>query len=490
MTIRKYMAIDLGAESGRVMLASLQDGSIALQEVHRFANTPIKKENSLKWDFAYLLSEVKEGIRQAAGLGGDIRSIGIDTWGVDFGLIDANGDLLENPWHYRDARNMAMMENAAAIMPRDKIYQHTGNQFLPFNTLYQLMAYQHHQPDVLAKAESLLFMPNLLMYYLTGEIFAEYTIASTSQMMDMHTGAWSGPILQAFNISPKLLPVIKRPGVFTGRLKKDVARECGCLCLPMAAVGCHDTASAVAGVPVVEQQPHWAYLSSGTWSLMGVELDQPLINQQTFRYDFTNEGGVSQTVRLLKNIMGLWPLQQCRQQWFSEGCDMDYAALTEMASRAQSFRAYVDVDQSIFLADGQMPEKINHYLRTHGQGKIEDQGQLTRVILESLAVKYGQTLARIKNLTGQDIEVVHIVGGGSQNDLLNQFTADATGKQVVVGPVEATVLGNVLVQAMADGVFEDVAEGRACIARSFPTKTFTPQQTEKWDRFRQAFSVV
>ncbi|MBN2211680.1 MAG: rhamnulokinase [Sedimentisphaerales bacterium] len=490
MKARSYVAIDLGAESGRVMLACFENEQITLQEAHRFPNKVIEQGDSLHWNFAYLLDQIKLGIRQAVSMGDNIRSMGIDTWGVDFGLLDANGTLLENPRHYRDVRNAAMMEKACEILSRETIYNHTGTQFLPFNTLYQLLAYQRHQLDVLARAQTLLFMPNLLMHHLTGSISAEYTIASTSQMLNMHTGTWSETLLNTFNLPAGIMPTIAMPGTSAGKLKNDIAQECGCPQLAMVAVGCHDTASAVAGVPVEIQKRNWAYLSSGTWSLMGVELEKPLINTQSFKYDFTNEGGVEGTIRLLKNIMGLWPVQQCRQQWLSEGCELDYATLTDMAAQAQPYRAYVDVDQSVFMAKGQMPEKINHYLHTTGQGKIEDQGQLIRIILESLAVKYGQTLARIEKLTDQSIDIVHVVGGGCQNHLLNQFTADATGKRIIAGPVEATVLGNVLVQAVTDGLFKNIAEGRACIARSFPTQTFAPTRTEQWDRFRRTFSVV
>ncbi|MBN1795954.1 MAG: rhamnulokinase [Sedimentisphaerales bacterium] len=484
MSCSNYIAVDLGAESGRVMLAALKNNKITLTEAYRFSNGPIEENGSLKWDFPRLIREIKTGIAKALDIKKDVRSIGVDTWGVDFGLIDKEGNLLENPYHYRDERNVGMIEKACRTMPKKDIYFNTGIQLLPFNSLYQLLAYKEYKPQILEKASKLLLMPNLIMYHLTGQVAAEYSMASTSQIMDMRTGNWSDTILNAFGLPKQIFPEITRPGTNAGRLKKALAAELGCTQIPVVTVGCHDTASAVAGVPAAGDK-NWAYLSSGTWSLLGIESDKPIINDETFEFSFTNEGGVFDTIRLLKNIMGLWPVQQCRTQWLKEGCELDYSKLTEMAAVAEPFRAYIDIDAEIFLSMGNMPQRINTYLKSTGNGIIEDKGQIIRVILESLAIKYCQTLGKIEKLTGRNSDCLYIVGGGSQNRLLNQFTADATARKVIAGPVEATVLGNVLVQAVADGSVKNLKEGRKIIAESFPQEKYQPQNRGKWQHFIQ-----
>ena len=325
-------------------------------------------------------------------------------------------------------------------------------------------------------------MPDLISYYLCGNISAEYTIASTSQMMDMKTGQWSDVILDAFDLPKDILPSIIRPGTEAGRLKTELAEKWGCDQIPVIAVGAHDTASAVAAVPS-DTGSKWAYLSSGTWSLMGVEVPDAVINEQTERLQFTNEGGVENTIRLLKNIMGLWLVQECKRQWADEGCELDYTQITKMASEAAPFQGRIDPDHNAFFSPGQMPEKINNYLKTTGQQEITDKGQIVRVILESLAVRYSKTLEMLETLSGDTIESLHIVGGGCQNELLNQFTANATGKKVVAGPIEATVLGNVLIQGLADGQISSLEQGRQIVARSFPLKQFQPEQSSGWQQY-------
>lgn len=479
-----FIAVDLGAESGRVMLASLRKEKISLQQVHRFANTPIEQQNSLRWDFHKIFSEIKTGIKNAFAVTTNIESIGIDTWGVDFGLIDEKGALIENPYHYRDRRNEGVLEKACEIVPKKDIYFNTGIQFLPFNSLYQLLAYKWQAPDVLSKASKLLFMPDLFVYFLTGVIDAEYTITSTSQIMDMKTGQWSKKLLQALDLPAGLLPDIIQPATIIGTLKKQIAQELNCSQVQVIAVGSHDTASAVAAIPAAKGQ-NWAYLSSGTWSLLGAEIPKPVINETSFRMEFTNEGGVEGSIRLLKNIMGLWLVQQCRSQWSKDGSDYDYAELTEMAAKAEPFTALIDTEYKDFLSPGNMPEKINQFLKSTKQHTIEDKGQMVRVILESLAVRYRQVLQMLEELLKNEIEVLHIVGGGSQNQLLNQLTADATGKKVIAGPVEATVIGNIIMQAICKGHIDCITAARKIIADSFDITEYSPRQTSAWQNFIQ-----
>ncbi|MCP4455090.1 MAG: rhamnulokinase [Planctomycetes bacterium] len=479
---RHYVAVDLGAESGRVMLATCSPNSLEIEELHRFPNGPIEQDGSLRWDFPELMSQIKTGLKKAFALGKTITSIGVDTWGVDFGLLDANGKLLENPYHYRDSRNNGMIEAAAKLLPRDQIYANTGIQFMIINSVFQLLATKQQRPELLDKTAHLLFIPNLVMYELCGEIQAEYTIASTSQMVDMNTSQWSETVLDALGLPRKILPPIVHPGTVAGQLKADLAKELGGMSVPIVSVGTHDTASAVAAVPVTHDKS-WAYLSSGTWSLMGIESATPVINDTTYQLDYTNEGGVGQTIRVLKNIMGLWLVQECKRHWASEGDDLNYSQITHMASEAEPFTAVLNTDHADFMAPKQMPQKINQYLKTTGQAQITDKGQMVRVILESLAHKYTHTIQSLETLSGNPIDVLHMVGGGIQNELLNQLTADATGKRVVTGPIEATVIGNVLVQALAQGQIGSLAEGRALVATSFAGKEYDPGPAAPWQAF-------
>lgn len=480
-----YIAVDLGASSGRIMLATLDGEKISLREIHRFPNGPIEENGSLHWDFKALFGEIAAGLAKALAAEKNIASIGIDTWGVDFGLLDAGGNLLENPYHYRDSRTEGMIDKAAQTLPKKEIYFNSGIQFMPFNSLFQLLAYKN-KPEILSKAASLLFMPNLIMYFLTGQISAEYTVASTSQMVDMNTGRWSQKLIEAFDLPKAILPEIIRPGTTAGALKQQFCKEWKCDPIPVIAVGTHDTASAVAAVPAAPGK-NWAYLSSGTWSLMGLEIPKAVINDTTFEYSFTNEGGVENTIRLLKNIMGLWLVQECRRTWAEAGDKLSFSDLVQMASAAKPFTAYVDPDDGCFLAPGDMPAAINQYLQSTGQQTIEDKGQMIRVILESLAARYRQVLDVLEDLTGETIEVLHIVGGGTQNQLLNQLAADAAGKRVITGPVEATVLGSVLMQAKAGGRITSLARGRKIIAQSFDVKEYVPKQTAKWNDYLKTF---
>lgn len=474
-----YIAVDLGAESGRVMLSTIADGRLHLEEVHRFGNGPVEMDGSLRWDFDRLLREVKTGIGLAAKKANGVPlGIGVDTWGVDFGLLADDGRLIEAPYHYRDSRTNGMMENAFERMPKRDIYQNTGIQFMQLNSLYQVLAMREADSPALAKAKKLIFMADLLSYFLCDKAFGEYTLASTSQMMDMATGQWSKAIFERLDLPMEIMPEIVMPGTVVGPLTDEVAREIGCEKMPVIAVGAHDTASAVLAVP--GSRGNWAYLSSGTWSLMGVEIPKAIIDDKTFDYGFTNEGGVQNTIRLLKNIMGLWLVQECKRQWQREGQDLSYGELTDMAAKAKPFFGAIDCDCSDFLAPGDMPERINKHLSQTAQPTTDDKGQMIRLVLENLAMKYRRTLEAIEDVTGDPIDALHIVGGGIQNELLCQFAADATGKRVVAGPIEATASGNVLMQAVATGRVKGIEEAREIVRQSFDLKEYHPQDTSVW----------
>lgn len=474
-----YIAVDLGAESGRVMLGTIAGGKLHLEEMHRFGNGPVETDGSLRWDFDRLLSEIKTGIGLAEKqAGGAPLGIGVDTWGVDFGLIGDDGKLIEAPYHYRDSRTNGMMDKAFELMPKRDVYQNTGIQFMQLNSLYQVLSMRLADSPALARARKLIFMADLLSYFLCGRAFGEYTLASTSQMMDMATGQWSNAIFEKLGLPMDIMPEIVMPGTVVGPLTDEVAGEIGCEKIPVIAVGSHDTASAVLGVPGTGR--NWAYLSSGTWSLMGVELPGAIIDDKTFEYGFTNEGGVQNTIRLLKNIMGLWLVQECKRQWQRQGQDMSYGELTEMASKAEPFFGHVDCDCSDFLAPGDMPTRINEYLSRTGQETTDDKGQMVRLILESLALKYRSTLEAIEDVTGKTIDVLHIVGGGIQNELLCQFAANATGKRVVTGPIEATASGNILMQAVASGQIRSIEEARDIVRQSFDLREYQPQDASLW----------
>ena len=479
---KKYIAVDLGAESGRVMLGLVSQDKLVLEEIHRFSNGPIEEDGSLRWDFNRLLSEIKTGIGKAVkAANARVSGIGVDSWGSDFGLIGADGKLLQNPYHYRDSRTEAMMQEAFKLMDKRQIYENTGVQFMPLNNLYQLLSMRMANSDVLAKAKHLIFTADLYSYYLCGRVYSEYTLASTSQMMNMRTGQWSKEIFDKLSLPIEIIPDIVKPGTVVGQLTEEVAKEIDCEPIDVIAIGSHDTASAVAAVPAAEDTK-WAYLSSGTWSLMGVEVPEAIVNDKTFEYEFTNEGGVENTIRLLKNIMGLWLVQQCRRQWKKEGLDLSYRKITDMAEEAEPFVAHIDPDYRGFFSPRDMPKRINEYLTETGHKPIEDKGRMIRVILESLAFKYRSVMEAIEDTTKEPIEVLHIVGGGIQNELLCQFTANATGKKVITGPVEATASGNILMQAKATGQIKSLAEFREIVRNSFELKEYQPQNSRLWNQ--------
>ena len=454
---------------------------LKLEHLHRFDNGPIKQNDSLRWNAERLLTEIKQGISKATEkVQTEISGIGIDSWGVDFGLLNAEGHLIENPFHYRDSRTNGIMEKAFELMNKRDIYENTGTQFMQINSVYQLLSMRLADSPVLKKAKNLLFIADLFSYHLCGEIYAEYCLASTSQLMNMNTCQWSKRILGDLSLPIKILPDIVMPGTVVGQLKDTVRNEIGCGTIPVIAVGSHDTACAVAAIPA-DEKTNWAYLSSGTWSLMGVEIPEAIINDKTFKYGFTNEGGVENTIRLLKNIMGLWLVQECKRQWQKDGEDLSYSELTSMAEKAKPFAGFIDPDDSKFLSPGNMPQKINDYLKDSGQNPIDDKGRMVRMLLESLALKYRMVTEHIEEITERSIEVLHIVGGGTQNELLCQFTANAIGKKVITGPVEGTAIGNILMQAKATGQISTLAEAREILRNSVETRIYEPQNTSVWD---------
>ncbi len=458
--MHRFLAFDLGAESGRAILGTLADGALVLEELHRFPNQPVRVPNGLYWDTFRLFHEIREGLSIAAKRGLPIDGIGIDTWGVDFGLLDATGSLIDNPRHYRDARTTGVPDQTFAIVPRAEVFETTGVQFLQFNSLYQWHAMGLADAPALKVASRLLFMPDLLSYWLTGEQAVERTIASTSQFYDPRAGGFASSMLKKLGLDPGILPSITEPGSRLGVLLPEIAASTGLGAVPVFATASHDTAAAVAAVPAAHDRDDWCYISSGTWSLMGVEVDHPIITPECLAANFTNEVGAGGKIRLLKNIAGLWLLQECRRTWGR----YSYEELAAMAESAHPMFARLDPDR--FLEAGNMPTRIADYCRETGQAAPETPGQITRVILESLAFRYKEVLERLERLSGRSIRTIHVVGGGSRNALLNRLTAEITGREVIAGPAEATAAGNILVQAMGAGVVRDLAEARRIVRAS------------------------
>lgn len=478
---KDYLAADLGASNGRVLAAGWDGERFALHELHRFANGPVRVLGGQQWNILGLWSEIKSGMaRYGSEFGRQPAGIGIDTWGVDFALLDRAGQMLGNPVHYRDTRTDGMQEVIFSVVGREEIFRQTGIQFMQINTLVQLFSLRRQRDPQLEIADLLLMIPDLLHYWLTGRKVAEYTIASTSQMLHAEERRWATGLLARLHLPTHLLPPIVEPGVILGPLVPDVAEEVGMdPATPVIAVGSHDTASAVAAVPGLDERS--AYISSGTWSLMGVEISQPIINEQTLKFNFTNEGGVSNTIRLLKNIGGLWLLQESRRQWQRSGRDYTWEELLALGEEAQPFRSLVNPDAEEFLNPPDMLGALRTFCLHNGQPEPESVGQIVRCCLESLALRYRWVLEALEMLVGHRLEVVRIVGGGSQNRLLCQLTADACQRPVVAGPVEATALGNVMVQAIASGELSGLAEGRAAIAASIVQEQFEPGDSAGWD---------
>lgn len=487
---KNFLAFDLGAESGRAVMGHFDGERLSLAEIHRFPNGPTRLIESLHWNPLHLFVEMKHGLAKTISQQeGELAAFGIDTWGVDFGLLDRTGALIGLPYHYRDSRTDGLVERAFELVPREEIFGQTGIQFMQLNTLFQLLAMAQQKSPLLDITETLLMMPDLFNYWFTGQKSCEFTIASTSQCYNMGQGGWATSLLEKLGLPTHIFLDVVQPGTQIGTLLPAIATEVGLKeTLPVIAPGSHDTASAVVAVPVAdEEQGRFAYISSGTWSLMGVETPAPVINQKSLAYNFTNEGGVQNTIRLLKNLDGLWLIQECRRTWANEGQSHSYEELTRLAAEAPAFAAFIDPDDAIFFAPGDMPSRIREFCARTGQGVPESKGAIVRCALESLALKYRWTLEVLTDLVESPLQVVHIVGGGTQNRLLNQFTANATGRRVVTGPVEATAIGNILMQMLAVGQINSLSEGRELVRRSFPVETYQPEGDEAWEAAYQRF---
>jgi rhamnulokinase len=492
MAERVYLGIDLGAESGRVMAGVWNGRQLRLEEVHRFANGGVFIADTLRWDVVRLWSEIQTGLGLAGKkYGNTIASVGADTWGVDFVLMTKAGEVLGLPYHYRDVRTQGALDEAFKTVPRAELYAQTGLQFMELNSLYQLLALKEQHPDLLAAAHDFLFMPDFLHYCLCGARVAEYTIASTSQCLHPSKRDWNFDLLAKFGLPARIFPKIVQPGTNLGSVRASITERTGLKNVSVVAPPAHDTASAVAGVPTANTgKPNWAYLSSGTWSLLGAEIASPVLTPRALELNITNEGGIDGTIRLLKNIIGLWLIQQCKRSFDAAGKKYDYAELTKMAAAAQPLRSLVNPDDARFLNPLDMPKAIQEFCRETGQPVPETEGQIIRCATESLALKYGVVFRQLEELTGNCMEVLHIVGGGSRNDLLNQLTANACGRPVLTGPVEATVMGNILTQVRASGELKSLAEMRDVVRASTDMGRFEPKEDGAWGDAAGRFAAL
>jgi len=475
-----YLAFDLGAESGRAVVGRFDGERLRLSTISRFPNSPVKVLDSLYWDVLNLFREMKQSLTlYRRQFGPDLDGIGLDTWGVDFALIGRNGALLGNPHHYRDPRTEGILDAAFERVPREEIFQYTGIQFMEINTLYQLLSMKLHGDSMLDQADALLMMPDLFNYWLTGVKACEFSEATTSQLYDPRKRAWARVLLERLGLPTNILQEIVQPGTVLGGLRPDVKADTGLEKTTVIAPACHDTGSAVAAVPA--QGKSFAYISSGTWSLMGIEVTEPIITEDSLKFNFTNEGGVCGTCRFLKNIMGLWLVQECRRTWAREGEKLSYPELAALASQSPAHGPVIEPDSHIFLRPGDMPARIRAFCVRTGQRVPETKGEIVRCALESLALKYRWVLDKLEMMGGEPLRIIHIVGGGCQNELLCQLAADATQHPVRAGPVEATAVGNVLMQALARGRLGSLAEAREMVRRSFEVATYEPRPAAGWD---------
>lgn len=484
---KKVLAFDFGASGGRAMCGTFDGEKITIEELHRFSNDPVILNGTMYWDVLRLFFEIKQGLIKAKKCG-HIESIGIDTWGVDFGLIDSEGRLLENPVHYRDARTEGMLEESFHLIDKKRFYEITGNQFMEINTAFQLLYLLKNRKDLLERADKMLLMPDLFNYFLTGEKKAEYSIASTTQLLDAKEGKWSDEVISALGLPKEIFPEIVPTGTKIGQLSEEICGELGLDRIDVIAAAGHDTQAAMVAVPASEDD--FIFLSCGTWSLLGTELETPIINEKSEFYNITNEGGYGRKTSFLKNIIGLWCIQESRRQWIREGQEYGFGELEKMAAASEPLKCFIDPDAPEFTPAGNIPERIREYCRRTGQAVPETIGEVVRCINESLAMKYRQVVEEIKDCTGKDYQTIYIVGGGTQSALLCQFTANACGCRVSAGPVEATVLGNVALQLMATGEIGSLKEARKIVRRSQDIKIYEPCEKEKWDEAYERFCRV
>ena len=487
-TTRNYLAVDLGAESGRTILGSLDGAHLTLTETHRFANGPVRLNDGLHWDVLRLWADIKEGISKSSSqLGSPLESIGLDTWGVDFALLDGHGDLLSNPFHHRDERTDGMLDEAFKLMSRVEIFNNTGIQFMQINTLYQLLAMALQKSPLFDVAKNFVTIPDLFNYWLSGEITNEFTNATTTQCFDPRKRRWSTTVLDAFKIPSHLFRPVTDPGTQIGTLLPSLAEETGAGAVSVLLPACHDTGSAVVAVPAAAGNQDFVWISSGTWSIMGVETYQPVVNDKALEYNFTNEGGVFGTWRFSKNVMGLWLVQECRREWIRRGEELSFEALIQLAAESQAFLSIIDPDYPGFLHPGEMPSRIQKYCADTNQRVPQTKGEIVRVALEGVALKYRWVLERLEDLTSKRLVQIHIIGGGTKNRLLNQFTADSTGCTVITGPVEATAIGSILMQAIGLKHISSLEDAREVVRASFESEVYEPNRTADWD---EAFALL
>jgi rhamnulokinase len=481
----RYAAIDLGAESGRVVVGDFDGRRLVLDEVHRFPNVPVSVGGTLHWDALRLFGDISAGLRKA-GAAGHVASCGVDTWGVDFGLLDARGRLLANPVHYRDTRTQGMPEQVFDIVPRDELYGVTGIALMEINTLFQLFSMAQSGDPLLGQASRLLMMADLFAHFLSGAEVSEDTLASTSQALDARTRDWARPVLERLGIPTGFLPQVVPTGTVVGHLVPDLASAKGLSGTKVVLPGSHDTASAVVGTPLAS--PSTAFISSGTWSLAGLEVREPVINAASVAANLTNEGGADGTILLLSNIVGLWLVQESRRTIWADREPPSYEAIVGLAEGAPAFTAFINPDDERFLRPGDLPARVREFCAETGQPVPDDAGTLIRVLLESLALRYAVAVDRLAEASGHEVDGIRIVGGGSSNRLLCRLTANATGRQVKAGPTEATAIGNLAVQAIASGELGSVAEARELTARSFPLTTYDP--AGDWAEARARFDAI
>lgn len=489
MSALKMLAIDLGASSGRGIVGKFDGERLTLAENHRFPNEPVNAAGHFCWDILRIFHEIKSSILKCSLCDDrDIKSIGIDTWGVDYGYLDKNGALLANPYHYRDSRTEGIQDYAFSKVQYDEIYGVTGIQTINFNTIYQLIADLRDRPEVVAAADKLLFTPDLLNYFLTGEKFTEYTIASTGAVLDANKYDIAKDLLGKFGINTNLFSPVVMPGHHIGPLTSALREEFGGIGAHVVNIAAHDTASAVIAVPATNDD--FVYISSGTWSLMGTELKTPIINEVSKKYNFTNEGGANGTIRFLKNIMGLWLEQESRRQWRREGKEVSFDQLSRMATASKQLACIINPDDDTFTAPGNMPKRIAEYCRRTGQHVPETMGEIVRCIFDSLALRYRWTIEKMEEITGKKYRFINIVGGGTKEAILCQYAADACGIPVYAGPVEATAIGNISMQAIAAGEIADIGQAREMIRNSFEIKYYEPHTSEVWDLAYEKFKVL
>ncbi|MBQ8966411.1 rhamnulokinase family protein [Ruminococcus sp.] len=484
---KQVLAVDLGASSGRVILGRFDGERISLEEIHRFPNEPVDLGGTMYWDFLRLFHEIKQGLIKSKQYG-KVDSLGVDTWGVDFGLIDKNGRLLENPVHYRDSRTKGMLDAALELIPKESFYAVTGNQFMEINTAFQLMSVQKNRPELLAQADKMLLMPNLFTFFLTGEKVTEQSIASTTQLYDQTGSCWAYRLAEKLSISESLFTNIVPAGTKIGTLTQKIVNELDIPEMDVYAVCGHDTQSAMAAVPALSGD--FAFLSCGTWSLLGTELDEPLTDEKACANDLTNEVGCGGKVSFLKNIIGLWLIQESRRQWQREGRDFSFSYMEALANSAEPFRCFIDPDDPRFVPSGDIPERVRKFCMDTAQPIPATEGQVLRCIYESLALKYRLAVEELEACTGKSFPVIHMIGGGIRDRLLCQMTANACKRQVAAGPVEATALGNIAVQLIASGDIRDLSEARRSIAGSEKLTVYQPESPMQWDKAYEDFKHI